>query len=147
MGYREDYDKGVWMMRKVVVEEKEMFEGGKVSEGMVRIEGDYVGGMVRGKERKWVELGGKVNNIEIEGIWLMEEVWLKGLNEGIGLKECMGMEEKVMNVRVRCVGGDWIYGNNGKRKLCRKYGIWRWFVGKGRGGKDEGLRKVVRREV
>lgn len=96
------------MMRKIVVEEKEMFEGGKVSEGMVRIEGDYVGGIVRGKERKCVELGGKVKKIEIEGIWLMEDVWLKGLNEGIGVKECMGMEEKVMNVRVRCVGGDWI---------------------------------------
>lgn len=51
-----------------------------------------------------------------------------------------------MNVRVRCVVVDFIYVNNVNRKFCIKYGIFIFFVCKGRVVKDEFLRKVFRSE-
>ena len=57
------------------------------------------------------------------------------------------MQQKLMNVRVRCVAADPIYANNANRKFCTKYGISTSFVRKGRAAKDEPLRKVLRSEL
>ncbi len=57
------------------------------------------------------------------------------------------MQQKLMNVRVRCVAADSIYANNANRKFCTKYGISTSFVRKGRSAKDEPLRKVLRSEL
>ena len=54
------------------------------------------------------------------------------------------MQQKLMNVRVRCVAADSIYAN---RKFCTKYGISTSFVPKGRAEKDEFLRKVLKSEL
>jgi len=56
-------------------------------------------------------------------------------------------QQKLMNVRVRCVAADSIYANNANRKFCTKYGISTSFVRKGRAAKDEPLRKVLRSEL
>ena len=71
----------------------------------------------------------------------------KAFNEGIRLKDCIRMQQKLMNVRVRCVAADSIYANNANRKFCTKYGISTSFVRKGRAAKDESLRKVLRSEL
>ena len=57
------------------------------------------------------------------------------------------MQQKLMNVRVRCVAADSIYANNANRKFCTKYGISTSFVRKGRAAQDESLRKVLRSEL
>ena len=57
------------------------------------------------------------------------------------------MQQKLMNVRIRCVAADSIYANNTNRKFCTKYGISTSFVRKGRTHKDEPLRKVLRSEL
>ena len=57
------------------------------------------------------------------------------------------MQQKLMNVRVRCVAADSIYANNANRKFCTKYGISTSFVRKGRAAQDEPLRKVLRCEL
>ncbi len=57
------------------------------------------------------------------------------------------MQQKLMNVRVRCAAGDSIYANNANRRFCTKYGISTSFVRKGRAAKDEPLRKVLRSEL
>jgi len=57
------------------------------------------------------------------------------------------MQQKLMNVRVRCVAADSIYANNANRKFCTKYGISTSFVRKGRAARDESLRKVLRSEL
>ena len=57
------------------------------------------------------------------------------------------MQQKLMNVRVRCVAADSIYANNANRKFCTKYGISTSFVRKGRAAKDEQLRRVLRSEL
>ena len=67
--YTRDYQKRLSIIRKVLVQEKEMFEGRKVSGRIVSIDRHYLRPIVRGKEIKSVEFGAKVNNIQIDGIW------------------------------------------------------------------------------
>ena len=93
------------------------------------------------------EYGAKVNNIQIDGISFIEHLSFKAFNEGIRLKDCIRMQQKLMNVRVRCVAADSIYANNANRKFCTKYGISTSFVRKGRAAKDEQLRRVLRSEL
>ena len=126
---------------------KLLFEGRKVSDRIVSIDRHYVRPIVRGKETKSVEFGAKVNNIQIDGISFIEHLSFKAFNEGIRLKGCIRMQQKLMNVRVRCAAGDSIYANNANRRFCTKYGISTSFVRKGRAAKDEPLRKVLRSEL
>lgn len=145
--YTQDYQKRLSVIRKVLVQKKEMFEGRKVSDRIVSIDRHYVRPIVRGKETKSVEFGAKVNNIQIDGISFIEHLSFKAFNEGIRLKECIRMQRKLMNVRVRCVAADSIYANNANKKFCTKYGISTSFVRKGKAAKDEPLRKVLRSEL
>ena len=145
--YTKDYQKRLSVIRKVLVQEKELFEGHKVSDRIVSIDRHYVRPIVRGKEIKSVEFGAKVNNIQIDGISFIEHLSFKAFNEGIRLKDCIRMQQKLMNVRVRCVATDSIYANNANRKFCTKYGISTSFVHKGRVAKDEPLRKILRSKL
>ena len=145
--YTQDYQKRLSIIRKVLVQEKEMFEGRKVSDRIVSIDRHYVRPIVRGKETKPVEFGAKVNNIQIDGISFIEHISFKAFNEGIRLKNCIRMQQKLMKVRVTCAAGDSIYANNANRKYCTKYNISTSFVRKGRAAKDEHLRKVLRSEL
>ena len=54
------------------------------------------------------------------------------------MKDCIRMQQKLMNVRIRCVAADSIYANNANRKFCTKYGISTSFVRKGRAARLEG---------
>ena len=145
--YTRDYQKRLSIIRKVLAQEKEMFEGRKVSNRIVSIDRHYVRPIVRGKETKSVEFGAKVNNVQIDGISFIGHVSFKAFNEGIRLKDCIRMQQKLMNVRVRCVAADSIYANNANRKFCTKYGISTSFVRKGRAAKDEQMRRILRGEL
>ena len=87
--YTQDYQKRLSIIRKVLVQEKEMFEGRKVSDRIVSVDRHYVRPIVRGKETKSVEFGAKVNNIQIDGISFIEHISFKAFNEGIRLKNCI----------------------------------------------------------
>ena len=145
--YTRDYQKRLSIIRKVLAQEKEMFEGRKVSNRIVSIDRHYVRPIVRGKETKSVEFGAKVNNVQIDGISFIGHVSFKAFNEGIRLKDCIRMQQKLMNVRARCVAADSIYANNANRKFCTKYGISTSFVRKGRAAKDEQMRRILRSEL
>ena len=108
--YTQDYRKRLSIIRKILVQEKELFEGRKVNDRIVSIDRHYVRPIVRGKETKSVEFGAKVNIIQIDGISFIEHFSFKAFNEGIRLKNCIRMQQKLMNVRVRCAAGDSIYG-------------------------------------
>ena len=126
--YTQDYQKRLSIIRKVLVQEKEMFEVHKVSDRIVSIDRHYVRPIVRGKETKSVEFGAKVNNIQIDGISFIEHFSFKAFNEGIRMKNCIHMQQKHMKVRVTCAAGDSIYANNANRKYCTKYSISTSFV-------------------
>ena len=98
--YTQDYQKRLSIIRKVLVQEKELFEGRKVNDRIVSIDRHYVRPIVRGKETKSVEFGAKVNNIQIDGISFIEHISFKAFNEGIRLKNCIRMQQKLVKVRV-----------------------------------------------
>ena len=72
--YTQDYQKRLSIIRKVLVQEKEMFEGRKVSDRIVSIDSHYISPIVRGKETKSVEFGAKAGNIQIDGISFIEHL-------------------------------------------------------------------------
>lgn len=121
--YTQDYQKRLSIIRKVFVQEKDLFAGRKVSDRIVSIDRHYIRSIVRGKETKSVEFGAKTGNIQIDGISFIEYLSFKAFNEGIRLKDCIRMQQQLMNVRVRCMAADSIYANNANRKFCTKYGI------------------------
>ena len=90
--YTQDYQKCLSIIRKVIAQEKEVFEGWKVSDRIVSIDRYYIRPIVRGKEAKSVEFGAKVNNIQIDGISFIEHTSFKAFNEGIRLKGCIRMQ-------------------------------------------------------
>ena len=57
----------------------------------------------------------------IDGISFIEHLSFKAFNEGIRLKDCIRMQQKLMNVRVRCVAADSIYANNANRKFSMQH--------------------------
>lgn len=85
--YTQDYRKRLSIIRKVLVQEKDMFEGRKVSDRIVSIDRHYVRPIVRSKETKSVEFGAKVNNIQVDGISFIEHISFKAFNEDIRLKD------------------------------------------------------------
>ena len=89
--YTRDYRKRLSIIRKILVQEKELFEGRKVSDRIASIDRHYVRPIVRGKEIKSVEFGAKVNNIQIDGISFIEHLSFKAFNEGIRLKETVSV--------------------------------------------------------
>jgi len=68
--YTQDYQKRLSIIRKVLVQEKEMFEGRSI----VSIDRHYIRPIVRGKETKSVEFGEKAGNIQIDGISFIEHL-------------------------------------------------------------------------
>ena len=89
--YTQDYQKRLSVFRKVLAQEKEMFEGRKVSDRIVSIDRHYVRPIVKGKATKSVEFGAKVNNIQVDGISFIEHISFKAFNEGIRLKDCVSV--------------------------------------------------------
>ena len=87
-----DYRRRLSVIRKVLVQKKEMFKDRKVSDHIVSIDRHYILPIVRGKERKPVEFGVKVNNIQIDGISFIKCLSFKAFNEGIRLKDCIRMQ-------------------------------------------------------
>jgi hypothetical protein len=139
-----DYKRRLSVVRKVYGQEKELFEGRKVSDRVVSLDRHYIRPIVRGKETKKVEFGAKVNNIQIDGISFIDRLSFKAFNEGTRLRDCVRLQQRLTKRRVRCVAADSIYATNANRKFCTRYGIHTSFVRKGAAAKDESQRKTLR---
>ena len=142
-----DYQRRFSVIQTVLEQGKNLFAGQKVSSRIVSIDRHYLRPIIRGKETKSVELGAKVNNIQIDGISFIEHISFKAFNEGVRLKDCIHLQQQLTGVRVKALAADSIYANNANRKFCTKYHISTSFKHKGRAAKDEPLRKILRSEL
>ena len=142
-----DYQRRFSVIQTVLEQGKNLFAGQKVSSRIVSIDRHYLRPIIRGKETKSVELGAKVNNIQIDGISFIEHISFKAFNEGVRLKDCIHLQQQLTKVRVKALAADSIYANNANRKFCTKYHIGTSFKHKGRAAKDEPLRKILRSEL
>ena len=147
LSHTSDYQRRLSIIRKVLVQEKELFENRKVKNRIVSIDKHYIRPIVRGKETRSVEFGAKVNNIQIDGISFIEHLSFNAFNEGVRLKECINLHQRLMRKKVKAVAADSIYATNENRKYCTSHGIATSFVRKGKAAKDEQQRKQLRSEL
>ncbi len=81
------------------------------------------------------------------GISFIERLSFQAFNEGIRLKDCIRLQQRLTKTHVRAVATDSIYANNENHQFCTQYGIATSFVRKGRAAKDEKLRKILGSEL
>ncbi len=135
---------------RVYRQQKNHFKSGDSRESIpnriVSVSKPYVRPIVRGKEAKTVEFGAKCNNILIDGISFIEKLSFNAFNEGIRLKHCVSLSEKLTGVPVKKIGGDQGYSGNDNRTFCKENKIETSFSQKGRTGKNE-VKNAAKREL
>jgi hypothetical protein len=137
-------------IKKVLHQQTIRFNGGEVKGLIVSIDKSYIRPIVRGKEKKRVEFGAKVNTIQVDGINFIEKISFDAFNEGIRIPECIRRHQQLFRQRVTHVAADRIYATNYNRKYCSKRNITTSFIRKGRAGKyedqSEQIRKILNKE-
>ena len=142
-----DFRRRLSVIESVLTQQKQIFDGKKISNRIVSIDKPYIRPIVRGKETKRVEFGAKSNNIQVDGISFIEHISFNAFNEGNRLKQCVFLQQKLMKTRVKSLAADAIYGTNENRKFCTRNKIYTSFVRKGKPAKDEKDRKLLRKEL
>ena len=145
-GIAQDYSKRLGIIRKVYVQQYNLFEDPKYKpEGgrIVSLFKEYVRPIVRGKENKRVEFGAKVNKIQIDGISFIEQICFDAFNEGVRLTQSIQKHRDYLGF-LSHISADKIYANNANRTYCKKQNIKTNFAPKGRKAKDEKQRKKMR---
>ncbi len=135
------------IIKKVLKQQQDRFEGKEVKGLMVSIDKDYIRPIVRGKESKRVEFGAKVNSIQIDGINFIEHLSFEAFHEGIRLPQCIDLQQSLLRKRVLHVAADALYATNYNRRYCHSKGIFTGFVRKGKPAQDEKERRSLRREL
>lgn len=131
------------IIRKVLQQQKEMFLTGKsVENRIVSIAKSYIRPIVRGKERKKVEFGSKVNMIQFDGINFIEHIDFNAFHEGVRLQKSIYYARDLFG-KITHISADDIYANNANRKYCTSQNITTNFKRKGRAGKYEEQRKII----
>lgn len=125
------------VIKKINAQQHLHFEGKKVKHTIVSIDKPYIRPIVRGKEKKKVEFGAKVNLLQTGGINFIEHFSYEAFNEGTHLESSIIKHQQLFHRRVKLVAADAIYATNANRKYCSKRRITTSFVRKGRPGKDE----------
>lgn len=142
-----DFRRRLSVIESILTQQKQIFDGKKISNRIVSIDKPYIRPIVRGKETKRVEFGAKSNNIQVDGISFIEHISFNAFNEGTRLKQCVFLQQKLMKTRVKSLAADAIYGTNENRKFCTRNKIHTSFVRKGKPAKDEKDRKLLRKEL
>lgn len=120
--------------------------GQKPKDRIVSLAKDYLRPIVRGKENKPVEFGAKVNKIQIDGINFIEHLNFNAFHEGIRLQASIALSQRFF-APVKRLGADRIYATNENRTYCSQNGIFTDFIPKGRRGKFEAQRKILRKAL
>ena len=144
---KEIFNKRFEVIKKVLVQQQDKFDGKEVKNLIVSIDKDYIRPIVRGKETKRVEFGAKVNTIQIDGINFIEHLSFEAFHEGIRLPSCIRKQQELMHVRVTHVSADAIYATNANRKHCTEKNIHTGFKRKGRASKEEPQYSQLRSEL
>lgn len=135
------------IIKKVLEQQQEMFEtGNSVSDRIVSISKSYIRPIVRGKERKKVEFGAKVNMIQFDGINFIEHLSFNAFHEGIRLPQSIRYGRDLFG-KITHISADAIFATNKNRSYCSSQSIYTSFKRKGRAGKYEEQRKIMASEL
>ena len=134
-------------IKKVYEQQAELFyKGEKPKQRIVSLAKDYLRPIVRGKENKPVEFGAKVNKLQIDGINFIEHLNFEAFHEGNRLQASFFTARTLVG-KIKRVGADRIYATNANRRYCTKRGIFPDFIPKGRKGKFEEQKKILRKAI
>ena len=122
------------------------FNDQKPSNRIISLAKDYLRPIVRGKEKKPVEFGAKVNKIQIDGINFIEHINFEAFHEGNRLKAAIFTARTLVG-KVSRIGADAIYATNANRSYCTQQKIFTDFKPKGRKGKFEDQNKILRKAI
>ena len=114
-----------------------------VKQRIVSLHKPYVRPIVRGKEVKPVEFGAKVHKVQVGGLSFIEHLSYDNFNEGTRLKQGVAFHQKYFG-RCRQLGADAIYATNENRRYCNSLGIATSFLAKGKQGKLQEQKSVMR---
>lgn len=107
---------------------------------IVSLHKPYLRPIVRGKEKKRVEFGAKVNVWQVDGLNFIEHFSFNAFHEGIRLKQGIAFHTKHFG-KPSQVGADAIYATNPNRTYCTKLKIATCFRPKGRRTTNKEKRK------
>lgn len=131
---------------KILIQQKQLFNGHAVKNRIVSIDKNYIRPIVRGKETKRVEFGAKVNMLQIDGINFVEHISFNAFNESTRLQSTVHLMGQLTG-KCTHLAADQIYATNANRSYCSKNGIYTSFTRKGRAGKFENQRKVLQKSL
>lgn len=130
--------------KKVLVQQHALFhKGEKPKDRIVSMDRPYIRPIVRGKEKKPVEFGAKVNKFQVGGISFIEHLSFDAFHEGNRFIDTVFAAQRLTKTRTGLAGADAIYATNKNRRFATKYGIRTDFKRKGRAGKHEKQRKKL----
>ena len=131
-------------IKKIYKQQNQLFTTGQIpKDRIVSISKNYLRPIVRGKEKKPVEFGPKVNKFQIDGISFIEHISFDAFHEGIRFKETIFKAQQMTRTKTRIAGADAIYATNANRRFCTKNNIRTDFKRKGRASKHEPQRKQL----
>lgn len=143
------FRKRLHTIKKVYDQQSSWFyDGKKPINRVISLAKPYLRPIVRGKEKKPVEFGAKVNKIQINGISFIEHLSFDAFNEGIRFKSSVFLSQKLMKKRIKIAGADGIYATNSNRRFATSNNIRTDFKRKGRASvKHEANRKKISQQI
>lgn len=116
------------------------YPGESVPNRIVSLFKPYLRPIVRGKNKKRVEFGAKVNTWQVGGLNFIEYFSFDAFHEGIRLKQGIAFHTKHFG-KLSQLGADKIYATNENRRHCTTLGIQTNFAPKGRRTQNPTKRK------
>jgi len=146
--FTERYHQRRAIIRKIYLQQKELFETGKSPKNrIVSIHKSYIRPIVRGKEKKPVEFGAKVNKVQIDGINFIEHLNFNAFNEGVRFISSIYFAQSLTGIKTRIAGADAIYATNKNRVFATSNQILTDFKPKGKQGKHHKEKKQARKII
>ena len=115
----------------------------RVPHRIISLAKPYLRPIVRGKEKKRVEFGAKVNISQTDGINFMEHLSFDAFHEGNRMWRSIARHRRRFG-KCSQYGADKIYATNANRRKAKKLKVQTSFIPKGRKAKDERQRKKMR---
>jgi len=135
-------------IKQIYTQQKQLFETGiSPKNRIVSISKNYIRPIVRGKEKKPVEFGAKVNKIQIDGINFIEHIDFNAFNEGTRFIQSVCYAQSLTHVKTKIAGADAIFATNKNRVFATTNKIQTDFKPKGKQGKHYKQKEQMRRLI
>ena len=132
-------------IKAIYSQQHELLYGNKenVKQRIVSLHKPHIRAIIRGKEIKPVEFGAKVHKVQVGRLSFIEHLSYENFNEGTRLKQSVAFHQKYFG-RCSQLAADAIYAANENRRYCNSLAIATSFIPKGKQGKLEEQKSVMR---